>query len=134
MQRGYTTLTKGSTASGDATLTVGAMTAGSVSVAILVSVLPSTPADLNVLGSTGFQYAPALISFCTEENNAAGAVADILNGQQTIDFVGTILKRGAITKWYKTANTTAPSIAGIIAANLKATFAPSVEWQHLSST
>ncbi len=129
-QRGYTslTITKGSTAGGDATLSVGPGTANGANIFIIVSVLPSTPADLNILGTTGFQYAPALIQFATEDDYTS------LTAQRLLDFINICTSQGAITKWYKSADGVAPTAGTIVAGNLVATWTPDAVWANLSST
>lgn len=87
----------------------------------------------DVLGLPSVVHTPHVIDICTEANNAAGAVADILTPVELLAVLGTVTKRGTRVEWYQSANLTVPSLAQMIAANLKASYEPEIYWGSLSS-
>lgn len=135
--RGYSSLgiVQSTTAAGDPTIYVGTGVAGTANICIVITSLPSTPADLNILGSTGFQYSPALVKFATEAFTSGGAGADCLTPQQLLDFTNICTQQGARSDWYQSAAAAAPSTTTFdTASNKKAEWYPDAIWKNLSST
>lgn len=76
----------------------------------------------NSIGQVAEQFSHHVIQICTETNNQAGAVDDILTPVQLLPVLVEIGRKGSQVEWYQTANATIPSTAAMVAANLKATW------------
>lgn len=110
--------TKGFDASNNPTLLVGAGTAGSQSAFIRVKQLDSINVD--VLGLAQNVFTPHVVQLVLEMSTVTDCPLMIM--QNLAPLMGELLKMGCRLEVYETANTTAPTVAGIIAGNLKATF------------
>lgn len=89
---------------------------------VIVRVSPISWTATDILGNASQVFTPHQIEICTETNNQAGAVNDILTPVELLPVIAECVRRGMIVKWYQTVNTTIPSTSAMIAANLKATF------------
>lgn len=107
--------------SGNPTVSVGAMTAGSQSA--FVRVLDQASIQVDSLGLPQRSFGPHVVQIVLETSTIATVA--LMTEANKLKLVGELLKHGAKVELYLTANLTAPSVAGIAAGNLIAT------WDHL---
>lgn len=118
-------------ADGNPLLSFGPGTAGGANV--IIKVLPQPwPTATDIVGNAANVYSPTEIQIVTEANPASGAGADDLTPQQVLYILGAIMQPGTRVEWYQSAAGTAPTAAAIIAANLKATWNPSLTYGVLN--
>lgn len=80
------------------------------------------PLPLNAIGLPQEVYTPCTIKFCTEANPTGGAGVDNNTPAQLLMMIGEGLQFNSRFEWYVVAAGTAPSVAGMIAANLQYAF------------
>jgi hypothetical protein len=112
---------QGVDSSGNATVTLGTLGAGNQCAFVRLQEQASIQTD--GLGLAQRSYGPHVIQVVVETSTIANVA--LLTEANKLKFLGECLKHGVKVELYMTANTTAPSVSGIAAANLKAT------WDHL---
>ena len=97
-----------------------------------IKIVPiSWPNAKDVLGLQATVYTPNVIQICVEAVSGAGA--EPLPWADKLPILAALAQRGTRIEIYETATATAPSLAGIISGNLKATFEASQKWGMQSS-
>lgn len=103
--------TKSFGATGEADLMVGAGTAASDSVFVRFAAVGSIQKD--VLGLAQTVFTPTVAQLVIEGNPTGGAGADVGTWATRLAVIAAIVAKGVRVELYTTANTTAPSAAGI---------------------
>jgi hypothetical protein len=129
-------VTQSSDSDGNPVLTVSAdATPVAGEAVIVIRIKPETHSEAkDLFGNAAINYGPHVIQLCTEANFAGATdnVADILTLAQLAPVMDEVFGRGCTVEWYQTANATVPSIAAMIAANLKST-QNDLYWKNLTS-
>jgi hypothetical protein len=108
--------------------------AGDKTVVVLIKPY-ATGTATDVFGNTANAYTPHVIQICTEANYASTvATPDYLTPVELLPVICEVAKKGCITEWHVTTNTTIPSEAAITAGtNLKARWYPSLNFSIQSA-
>lgn len=106
-------------ASGNPTISVGTMAAGSQSAFIRVKQDYDPSLQLDGIGNTQRVYTPHVVQLVVETSTIANV--PLLTGANYSMILLEALWPGTKVELYMTANTTAPSVSGISGANLKKT-------------
>lgn len=114
-------ITSGQANDNNPTLSIGTGVAGTPNA--FIKVKPATwPLAQDVLGNAARIYTPHLIQVVLEGNPTAGAGADVNGWDLLLPLLGEVLGKGTKVEMYNTANGTAPTEAGAITGNLKASW------------
>ena len=108
----------GPTATEAAGVLAGTGTAGHQDAVIKIVPWPSIGSDS--LGNAQNSYSPHKIQIVTEASATSGV--DVMTEVNKLSLLGEALRTGCTVELYQTANLTAPSPSGIVAANLVATY------------
>jgi len=114
-------------ASGFPVLSIGNGTAGQKNAVIRIKQIQdqAIQASLGLVNSVGLvqdNWGPHVTQICLEANNAAAAGADVMDFDSLLPIVARVSLTGTRVEVYRTANGTAPTVAGIISANLKGSY------------
>lgn len=126
----FTTVAEGAAADGNPTVSVGTMGAGSQSAFIKIKCIALIGND--AIGQASREFSPHVVQVVLETSTIAnvGLMTEANKGLLMIE----LMKLGCKIEIYMSANTTAPSAAAIIAANLKASIDPDAQWKSLANS
>ncbi len=123
-RRGYT-VAQGTASDGAPTIAIGAGTAGSQSAFIKIARFSAGSGSLNAIGTALDSPVPLLVQVVIETSTIANV--GLLTAANLLPIVTECVKPGSRVELYMSANTAAPSAAGIAAGNLKLTLDPSLD-------
>jgi hypothetical protein len=117
---------------GNPLVKLGSGTAGQKNA--LIKIMPiDWPLAKDILGLASPVYTPHKVMVAFEANPAGGAGADVNDWPTLLVALGSALAKGARVEVYESANGDSPDADDLIAANLKASFDPSVQYPMVSS-